>query len=146
MGTANRTRISRDVYLELVRAHDRFSAEFTSLFREHGISSPQYNVLRILAGGPEEGTSCHAIRERLLTRVPDVTRLVDRMVASGIVHRERDTDNRRIVRVRITPAGRRLLRRLARPVDDLHARQFARIPVRDLAALRDALRSLQEQA
>ena len=135
MASATRLESSRDVYLNLVRLHDRLGAEFTALFREHGITQAQYNVLRILIGAPAEGGSCQYVGERLVTRVPDVTRLIDRMVSAGLVQRSRSEEDRRVVLIRPTAKGRRLCDSLTEPVNDLHGRQLAHLSAKAIAAL-----------
>ena len=80
--------------------------------RPFGVTPAQYNVLRILRGAGPNGLCRHEISDRLLTQVPDVTRLLDRMEAAGLVTRERSTEDRRLVATRITEEGRRLLDRI----------------------------------
>jgi DNA-binding MarR family transcriptional regulator len=135
---------ARDVYLNVVRAHEKLSAEFTALFKPHGLTQAQYNVLRILIGGPGEGVSCHYVGERLLNRLPDVTRLLDRMEKAGLVQRNRSREDRRVVVVKVTSKGRKLCERLARPVMDLHHRQVAHLPRKAVRALNEHLAELLE--
>lgn len=142
MASAIRPDPARDLYLNLVRVHERLSGEFAALFREHGITQPWFNVLRILVTGPQEGTSCQAIGEQLLNRVPDVTRLIDRMVAAGLVERVRCTEDRRVVRIRITRKGERLCEELSGPVMALHRLQAAQLSERRLASLNRGLGEL----
>ena len=127
----------RLAYLELVRAYEKLHAEFSDLFRDHGITHAQYDVLRALARAPESGASCQFISENLLNRLPDVTRLLDRMERDGLVERNRCTEDRRVVRVFLTEPARELLDRLAEPVMALHRRQFDHMQP-------DAVRALQE--
>ncbi|MCB1047747.1 MAG: MarR family transcriptional regulator, partial [Calditrichaeota bacterium] len=75
------------------------------LLKVEGLSQPQYNVLRILRGAGEQGRSCSEIGERLVARVPDITRLLDRLEASGWVARERSSEDRRVVLTWLTDAG-----------------------------------------
>ena len=131
---------ARDVYLDLLRLHERVFGQFQALFRRHGLSHVQFNVLRILVEGPAEGLPCQAISERLLNRVPDVTRLIDRMESAGLVERERCTEDRRVVRVRITKEGRRACEALYPAVTALHAEQFAHLSGKELETLRAGLR------
>ena len=77
-----------------------------------GITTGQYNVLRILRGTHPEPLACSAIAERLIDRDPDMTRLLDRLEKGGLVRRERGLGDRRVVEVRITPKGLRLLSQL----------------------------------
>ncbi|HUF35026.1 MAG TPA: MarR family transcriptional regulator [Gemmatimonadales bacterium] len=87
------------------------------LKRTEGISQSQYNILRILRGARPHPARISEISERMINRDPDVTRLVDRLIKQGLVRRERDTEDRRVVLVEITPAGLDLLERLDEPVD-----------------------------
>ena len=137
--TSARDLLARDVYLNLVRVHERLTADFAELFRGAGLTFAQYNVLRILLGGPKEGAPCQYIGERLLNRVPDVTRLLDRMQAAGLLSRSRGAEDRRVVLVRISAKGARLCRGLEHPVMDLHRRQLAGLSARSLAALNEGL-------
>ena len=137
---------ARDAYLDLVRAYERLSGEFAALFREHDLTQAQYNVLRILLGGPTEGASCQYVGERLLTRVPDVTRLIDRMAAAGLVTRSRSAEDRRVVLIQVTEAGKTLCRKLARPVMNLHRDQFAHMAKGTVAGLSRALRQIVQPA
>lgn len=127
--------LSRDLYLNIVRAHDRLTLTFAELFRSVGLSSQQYNVLRILVGGPKEGAPCQYVVDRLLTRVPDLTRLVDRMVKSGLVSRSRGLEDRRVVLVQVTPQGARICRDLEEPVMEIHRAQFQSLTLKSLATL-----------
>jgi DNA-binding MarR family transcriptional regulator len=139
MATRPKDLLARDVYLNLVRLHERLDGGFAELFRRAGLSGAQYNVLRILRGAPRAGAPCQYIGERLLTRVPDVTRLLDRLGAAGLVTRRRSDEDRRVVLARLTAAGRELLARLDAPVAELHRRQLAGLSLKDLAALNRAL-------
>ncbi len=130
-------------FLALVRTAAVLGDDLDRLLAPHGLSQPQYNVLRILRGAGEDGLCRHEIRDRLLSRMPDVTRLVDRLEESGLVERVRDTVDRRVVRTTITAAGRALLAQLDAPVAAAHARQFGHLSDDDLGrliALLDAVR------
>jgi DNA-binding MarR family transcriptional regulator len=85
------------------------------LKRTEGISVSQYNILRILRGARPKPVKISEVSERMITRDPDVTRLVDRLIKQGLVRRERDTEDRRVVLVEITGAGLALLSRLDEP-------------------------------
>ncbi len=121
--------------LNLLRTVDHFGQEFTRLFHEHELSAPQYNVLRILRGRGGDGLPCVEIAGQMITRMPDITRLVDRLEAAGLVERRRIEQDRRVVLVRITPAGLDILARLDRPVLDLHRRQLGHLTRAELAEL-----------
>jgi len=133
---------AEDAYLNLLRAHEHLMAGAAALFRERGLTHAQYNVLRILRGAPGRAGSCQYIGERLVTRVPDVTRLLDRMEAADLVTRQRSAEDRRVVLVRPTRAGLRLCDDLDEPVRDLHRAQFAHLSARTLAGLNATLLEL----
>jgi DNA-binding MarR family transcriptional regulator len=122
-------------FLAVVQAGQRLLAGAAERMRSRGLTETQYNVLRILRGAGSGGLSCGEVGERMLTRVPDVTRLLDRLAAAGWVERVRAADDRRRVVNRITGDGRALLARLDRPVRDLHRTQFAALDEEELATL-----------
>jgi DNA-binding MarR family transcriptional regulator len=116
--------------------------EIERVLKPAGISQTQYNVLRILRGAGAGGLSCCDIGSRMITRDPDITRLLDRLERRGLVRRARSERDRRVVRASITPSGLKLLRRLDRPMLRPSARLFGRLGPRRLreliAALEDA--------
>jgi DNA-binding MarR family transcriptional regulator len=125
----------QEAALNLVRTQDHIFVEFTRLFNEHGISPQQYNVLRILRGAGGEGLPCLEIADRMITRMPDITRLVDRLEEAGLVVRSRCRQDRRMVFVKITPPALELLARLDKPVLDLHKRTLGHLTRAELAEL-----------
>lgn len=118
-------------FVNLAKTYDRLRSAFGALFKAHGITEPQYNVLRILRGAGE-GLACSRIGERMITRVPDVTRLLDRLEAHGLVARSRDGEDRRVVVTSITPKGLKLLTALDRPVQELHRKTLGHMSEREL--------------
>ncbi len=93
---------------------------FTKACLEHGISHQQYNILRILRGVYPEGHPCGEIADRMLSRAPDITRRLDRLVRLGLVQRDRLADDRRVVITRITEAGLELLKEMDDKVQKGH--------------------------
>ncbi|BDU71966.1 MarR family winged helix-turn-helix transcriptional regulator [Mesoterricola silvestris] len=114
------------------------------LFKPAGITDQQFNVMRILKGGPPEGSLIREIRRRILTCRADVPRLVDRMVRGGLVTRREDPADRRGCRVSLTPRGAELEARLA-PVHDALCREVEELLSREdreaLQGLLDAFRA-----
>lgn len=143
MGTRSKDLLARDTYLALLQAHEVLQAGAAALFKAHGLTHAQYNVLRILRGAGTEGLSCQMISERLVTRVPDVTRLLDRMERDGLVVRERSEEDRRVVRARLVPKGRTKLDALDDPVLALHRDQFRSMNRSELEALEAQLVALR---
>ena len=116
-----------ELYLNLLRTSSLLELPFLRLFKAHHLSESTYNVLRILRGEGSKGASCGLIRQRLVSRVPDVTRLIDRLVERGLVERDRADSDRRIVLNRITPRGRDILAKVDEPLRQLHLSQFSQL-------------------
>lgn len=129
----------QEAYLNLLRSASRLSVEFERLFKTQGLSEPTYNILRILRGAGEAGRMCHELAEHMVAPVPDVTRLIDRLEASGFAARRRCEKDRRVVYVSITDAGREVLSRLDEPVLELHRRQLGHMTTPELRTLSDLL-------
>ncbi len=130
---------SQEAYLNIVRSASLLSADLDRLLKRHRLSGATYNVLRILRGAGEGGRKCCEVGAHMVTRVPDVTRLVDRLVRLGLATRRRCDADRRIVYVGVTPKGLGLLARLDEPVLASHRSRLGHIPARDLRRLSDLL-------
>lgn len=126
--------LEQETALNLFRTMDHLQQDACRLFQEHGLSGPQYNVLRILRGHGA-ALSCCEIGADMVTRMPDITRLVDRLEEAGLVERQRDNEDRRVVRVQITAAGLQLLKQLDRPILELHHRQLGHLSRSELQEL-----------
>lgn len=121
--------------LNLFRTVDAVQAPIERLFAEYGLSDSQYNVLRILRGHGGEGVPCSEIGEQMISRMPDVTRLVDRLEQSKLVERARTASDRRVVLVRLTDAGRTLLSDLDEPVRQLQVELLGHLTRAELTEL-----------
>jgi DNA-binding MarR family transcriptional regulator len=136
--------VEEETYLNLVRTADALTRELELLLQPYGLTSTQYNVLRILRGAGEEGSTCSGISERLLAFDPDVTRLLDRLEKVQLVQRSRSTTDRRVVLTTITPGGLELLAKLDEPVEARLRQQFkgiGRERLRQLIADLEEIRS-----
>lgn len=131
--------LEQEAYLNVVRTAALLADAFEQMLRSSGLTSAQYNVLRILHGAEPDGLCRYELRDRMLTRMPDVTRLLDRMEKAGLVTRVRSAEDRRMVTTRITARGRRLLDELDEPVRREHERQLGHM---DRARLRQAIELL----
>jgi DNA-binding MarR family transcriptional regulator len=127
------------VTIDLLRTTDILSRPFDQLMKSEDLSRTQYNVLRILRGAPE-GLPCGEIGNRMITRDPDITRLLDRLENRGLISRRRDDKDRRMVLTHITPDGLELLDRLDEPVQAIHRRQMGHLGRERLKLLSDLLR------
>jgi DNA-binding MarR family transcriptional regulator len=136
--------LEQEVFLNLWRTYDRLRLLEDELFGRHGLTPQQYNVLRLLRATSPDGLPTLALAGRLVSRAPDITRMLDKLQRDGLVVRVRPAGNRRVVRACITAAGLALLRQLAEPLRDCHARQLGHMaPVglrRLVALLREARR------
>lgn len=132
-------------FLDLLRTCDLLSRGPAQVLKAEDLSATQYNVLRILRGAPE-GLPCGEIATRMITRDPDVTRLLDRLVKRGLISRSRETTNdRRMVIAQITPQGLKLLARLDDPVQQAHRKQLGHLGKSQLLALKQLLAAARVQ-
>jgi DNA-binding MarR family transcriptional regulator len=130
------------VFVAILRAADALSLQAEQLLKSSGLTGVQYNVLRILRGAEPDGLACGAIAGRMISHDPDITRLLDRMEKRELIHRERQTDDRRVVKTRITKKGLEMLKPLDHPVHNLHKRQFRHVPAARLKLLAGLLDEL----
>jgi DNA-binding MarR family transcriptional regulator len=132
------------VFLELLRTADMLSRRLIQVLKSEDLAAPHYNVLRILRGA-REGLACGEIASRMITRDPDITRLLDRLEKRRLISRCRETKDRRTVIARITPEGLKLLVRLDEPVQAAHRRQLGHLGRKRLRALSELLRAARSQ-
>jgi DNA-binding MarR family transcriptional regulator len=131
-------------FLDLLRTTDMLSRGLVTILKPDDLSSTQYNVLRILRGAPQ-GLPCGEIAKRMITRDPDITRLLDRLEKRGLIARSREARDRRTVMARITGAGLKLLARLDEPVQAAHRKQLGHLARGRLRLLTDLLREARSQ-
>jgi DNA-binding MarR family transcriptional regulator len=126
--------LEQEAYLNLWRTYDCLKAIEEEVFARYGLSAQQYNALRLLQAASGVLPTL-AIAAKLVSRAPDITRLLDRLEARGLVQRERRADNRRVVQVGITPAGKSLLQAMSADVRRCGQRQLGHLANPDLVAL-----------
>ena len=131
--------LRHEVFVSIARTAAVLNHAFEHELKRHGITLTQYNVLRILRGAGPKGLCRYEISNRLITQVPDVSRLLDRMTKAGLATRERDSSDRRLVAACITPAGLAMLATLDAPTEALTADRLQHMSEEQLAALRDLL-------
>jgi DNA-binding MarR family transcriptional regulator len=136
--------VQEETILALVRTADLVSAPIAEVLREAKLSISQYNILRILRGAEGAGLACGEISERMVRRDPDLTRLLDRLEARGVVTRERSATDRRVVVTSITPAGLELLAALDEPMEQRVRERLAHIPAAKLRSLLTLLEEVRE--
>ena len=114
------------------------------MLRPFGVTSTQYNVLRILRGAGQQGLCGREIGERMITRVPDVPRLLDRLEKAELISRERDPGDRRHVTARITTKGRELLEKVGNVASNPIEKRFSRLSPDQLQMLIEAMDVIRE--
>ena len=133
------------LFLDLLRTTDMLTRGMIGVLKKEDLSMTQYNVLRILRGAPE-GLPCGEVANRMITRDPDITRLLDRLEKRGLISRARETRDRRMVMARITPQGLKLLGRLDEPVQEAHRKQLGHLGRERLRTLTALLQAAQANA
>lgn len=124
-----------EAYLNIERTAAVLGHALAEALKPHGITTTQYNVLRILRGAGEAGLCRNEVRERMIAQVPDVTRLLDRMESAGLIGRARDGADRRFVTTRITGEGLRILAELDEPLLQAHQSQMGHMGEANLCEL-----------
>src|SRR5213082_1555263 len=125
----------QEAFLSLWRTYDRLRALEDELFARFDLTPQQYNALRLLRAEHPEPVPTLALAERLVSRAPDITRLLDKLEQRGLIARTRKPGDRRSVLVGITPAGVALLDEIAGPLRECHARQLGHLSRADLKTL-----------
>jgi DNA-binding MarR family transcriptional regulator len=133
-----------NLFVAMMQIADILGSQAEQIVKTAGLTGAQYNVLRILRGAGN-GLACKEIGERMISRDPDITRLLDRMEKRELITRERQSDDRRVVKTCITAKGLELLKVLDHPVRELHKRQFQRMSPARLTALAAMLEQVRVQ-
>jgi DNA-binding MarR family transcriptional regulator len=136
--------LESEVMLNVARTADALSRGGEDILKLVGLSPNQYNVLRILRGAGEQGLCCREVAERMVTRDPDITRLVDRLERRSLLTRSRDSKDRRIITVRITPDGLKTLKDLDGPMEEYNRNRLSHMDKADLRKLSDLLEAARE--
>lgn len=135
-----------DVYLSMLRTVERLSRGVAETLAAADLTPTQYNALRILRGAGEAGASCTEVSDRMVTKDSDVTRLLDRLEARGLISRGREAADRRRVVARITDEGLRVLAELDGPVAETHRRQLGHLREEQLATLGKLLKAARSES
>jgi DNA-binding MarR family transcriptional regulator len=138
--------LRQEALLQLARTHGMLIHGWEQALRPHGITLTQYNVLRILRGAGDIGLPRHEVSSRLLTQVPDVSRLLDRMLRAGLITRSRDESDHRVVNARITEEGLRILEALDEPSYAVADQQLAHMSDADIERLIELLETARAQS
>lgn len=142
--TARFDSVEQEAYLNLWRTYDRLRTLEDEVFGEFGLTAQQYNVLRLLKAARPDPLPTLTVADRLVSKAPDITRMVDRLEKAGLATRERPAHDRRTVLVGITPAGVALVDQIARPLRECHERQLGHLPPAALQQLTELLHAARQ--
>lgn len=131
--------LEEEAHVSISRTAALLERAFAQLLKPHGITPTQYNVLRILRGAGAAGLCRNEVGARLVTPVPDVTRLLDRMADMKLIARQRSDEDRRLVRTHLTAKGLDLVNGLDTALRAAHQRRLAHVPREQIQALVDIL-------
>ena len=134
----------QEAFLNLWRTYDRLRALEDELFSRFDLTPQQYNVLRLLRAKHPAPVPTLTVAESLVSRAPDITRMIDKLELRGLIARTRTPEDRRAVLVGITAAGARLLDEMAAPLRDCHRRQLGHLSRGDLKKLVELLAVVRE--
>jgi len=130
----------QEAFLNLWRTYDRLRQIEDQLFTRHNLTAQQYNALRLLRAARPAKTPTLYVASRLVSRAPDITRLLDKLHERGLIDRERPAGNRRVVNIGITQAGVELLDKMAADVLACAQNQFGHMESAEVRMLIDLLR------
>lgn len=136
--------LEQEAVINILRTNDQLENRFGKLFREYGITSSQYNVLRILRG---EGTPLPSleIADRMIQVVPAITGLIDRLEKQELVRRHRCDKDRRVIYIELTDKARELLAQIDQPLMDLHREVIGHLTADELRELSRLLEKARER-
>lgn len=137
--------VEEEALLSIARTAALLEHSGAEALKPFKLTITQYNVLRILRGAGDSGLCRNEVGQRLVTKVPDVTRLLDRMEAAGLIVRQRGGEDRRFVATRITEKGLKLLDKIDRELPAMHGRQLGHVGpkrLRELIALLEEVRAV----
>jgi DNA-binding MarR family transcriptional regulator len=114
--------LEAEAVVTLLRTADVIRTQVEAALKPWGLSGEQYNVLRILRGAPDHTHPTLEIASRMISRAPNITRLIDKLIRKGLVLRQPSAEDRRVVEVRLTPKGLRAVAEATPVLDGLDAR------------------------
>ena len=126
--------VEQEAMLALMRTSDLLENRMARLFREHGVTPTQYNVLRILRG---EGKPmpCLEVAQRMIQVAPAITRVVDQLLKLDLITKTQSDTDRRVYEIDLTPAARKLLKKMDTPVIELHKKLMETVSKSDMKEL-----------
>ncbi len=133
--------LEQEVFLNVWRTYDRLRMLEDELFSRFELTPQQYNVLRLLSAAHPNSIPTLTLANHLVSRAPDITRMLDKLEERGLIARIRPADNRRVVNVCLQPAGTELLDEIAGPLEECHCKQLGHLSATDLKQLCELLKA-----
>jgi DNA-binding MarR family transcriptional regulator len=134
------------LYDTLSQTHDILGAAFNQMFQGYDLTHTQFMVMKVIQAAGIDGIATQKIGQRILTRVPDVTRILDRLVRNGLVQRIRSEQDKRVLFVSLTNEGKTIMDELVEPVNELRSSLFAHMSVAKQTQLNALLLEAQDGA
>lgn len=136
--------IEDEVFINIIRTAEVFNRKQTEFLKNYDLTPSQFNVLRILRGAEPDGLICREIGERMVAFDPDVTKLLDRLEARDLIARQRQQKDRRVIAVRISEAGLKLLKKIDQPIIDFINNLLRHLGEKQLRALNELTEKARE--
>jgi DNA-binding MarR family transcriptional regulator len=136
--------LEQEAYLSLWRTYDRLRAYEDELFAQWGLTNQQYNVLRLLKGAHPEAVPTLTLVSRLVSRAPDITRMLDKLEERKLISRSKRKTDRRSVFINITARGLKLLEMMAEPLRECHEKQLGHLSGAELKTLIQLLQRVRQ--
>ncbi|MGE0863589.1 MAG: MarR family winged helix-turn-helix transcriptional regulator [Vicinamibacterales bacterium] len=137
--------LKEEAAVSIARTAAMLDHQVSQALKAHALTPSQYNVLRILRGAGAAGLCRNEVGQRLVTQVPDVTRLLDRMEDNGLISRQRGAEDRRYVTTRITRKGLDLVDKLDKPMRELLQALLGHVSEKSLRAVVDGLAEVRQK-
>ncbi len=137
--------VEDEVFINVIRTAEIFNRKQTEFLKDYDLTPSQFNVLRILRGAEPDGLICREIGERMVAFDPDVTKLLDRLEARNLIGRERQKKDRRVIVVRISEEGLKLLKKIDRPLADFIGDLLGHLGDNKLRALNELTEEAREK-
>ena len=139
--------LPQEAFLNLWRTYERLKAFEDALFTQFDLTPQQYNVLRLLKAEQPAALPTLTLAGKLVSQAPDITRMLDKLEQRGLISRERPAENRRMVLVKITEGGLKLIKQIDKPLRECHQQQLGHLSekqLKQLVALLQAARAPHE--
>ena len=135
--------LEQEAMLSILRTSDLLENRLARLLREFDLTPSQYNAMRIMRGEAVP-MPCLEVAERMIQVAPAITRVVDQLVARGLVIKQQSGEDRRVYLVELTSSGTRLLKKLDEPIRSLHQSLLGHVSKADLQTINGILENARE--